>query len=197
MNQEKNKNKKEIIVMTLSVVILIVAVIGISYSIWTQTFMGTKENSINTGYISFSYTESNTNVIEIKDAVPISDENGKKLTGNTNMFDFTVSAKYAGVPSIDYEIYITPSKQTLESKYVKVYLTNQNDQPLPGFENEVPTYESLMDSNIDDSKVVYKSSLKNSNSSADYRLRIWVSSEYNEPSLSKDFSFKVNVIGVA
>ena len=197
MEKVNKKNTKEIVITLLSVLILIVAVFGISYSIWSQTFMGTKENNLNTGYISFSYTESDTNIIEIHNAVPISDENGKRLTGSSNMFDFTVSAKYAGVPSIGYEIYATPITQTLESKYIKVYLTNQNDQPVTGFDDEVPTYEDLEDSTMENSKTIYKSVLTQSGQSVNYRLRIWVSADYNMPETTKNFSFKVNVKGVA
>lgn len=193
----EKRNAKEIIITVLSVLILIIAVFGISYSIWTQTFLGSKENSINTGYISFSYTESDTNVIEINNAVPMSDENGKKLTGNNNMFDFTVSAKYSGVSSIDYEIYATPITQTLDSKYIKIYLTDQNDQAITGYDSVVPTYEELEDSLMENSKTIYKSSLDQSGVSQEFRLRIWVNSEYNMPETSKKFSFKVNVKGNA
>lgn len=190
-------SKKEIIISVISVLILIIAVFGISYSIWTQTFMGSQENSINTGYISFSYTESDTNVIEIHNAVPMADENGKKLSGNNSMFDFTVSAKYAGVSSIGYEIYATPVVQTLDGKYIKVYLTNQNDEAVSGFDGIVPTYDSLEDSSIEGSKTIYKGDLTESGKTEDYRLRIWVSSDYNLPDTSKKFSFKVNVKGMA
>ena len=195
--ENKKTNTKEIIITALSILILLVAVVGISYSIWTQTFLGTKENSINTGYISFSYTESDTNVIEISNAVPMADENGKRMNGNKNMFDFTVSAKYSGVSSIGYEIYATPVTQTLESKYIKVYLTDQNDQAITGFDEDVPTYEKLKDSKIENSKTIYKSSLTSSGQSDDYRLRVWVNSDYNMPETSKSFSFKVNVKGIA
>lgn len=194
---KEKKNIKEIIITILSVLILIIAVFGISYSIWTQTFLGSKENSINTGYISFSYTESDTNVIEMNNAVPMSDENGKKLTGNNYMFDFTVSAKYGGVSSIGYEIYATPINQTLDSQYLKVYLTDQKDQAIPGYESTIPTYNELEDSTMENSKTIYKSTLNHSGASQDFRLRIWVSSDYNTPETSNKFSFKVNVKGVA
>lgn len=195
--RQEKKNTKEIVITVISVLILIIAVFGISYSIWTQTFLGSKENSINTGYISFSYTESDTNVIDINNAVPISDEKGKKLIGNNNVFDFTVSAKYQGVSAIDYEIYATPITQTLDSKYIKVYLTDQNDQAVTGFDSVIPTYDQLKDSTIDNSKIIYNSSLNQSGISQKFRLRIWVSSDYNMPETSKKFSFKVNVKGNA
>ena len=185
MKNEKKNNKKEIIITTLSVLILIVAVFGISYSIWSQTFYGTKENSINTGYVSFTYNESDTNVIDIKNAVPMTDANGKMLTGGSNTFDFTVSAKFAGVSSIGYEVYATPIEKTIDTKYVKVYLTDQNDNPISGFDTTVPTYDNLTDSSETGSKTIYKSELTKSEEVKKYRLRVWISSDYDYTEVSK------------
>lgn len=197
MESRNDTKKKEVLISVLAVLILVIAVFGISYAVWKQTFLGTKENSISTGYISFSYTESNTNVIAIDNALPISDESGKKLTGNTNMFDFTISAKYAGLPSIGYEIYTEPLIQGLDGKYIKVYLTNQNDIPLSGYDVTVPTYDNLDNSSIGEGKKLYDGSLTESGKIEKFRLRIWVSSEYNMPEESRNFSFKVNVKGKA
>ena len=193
------EHKKELVVSIVGVLVLIIVVIGISYAVWSRTFLGTQENSINTGYISFSYTESDTNTIEIHNAIPISDSNGKMLSGNKNMFDFTVSAKFSGLSSVAYEIYATPIVQTLDSKYIKVYLTDQQDQPVGDRykENSIPTYDMLENSSVTGSKTIYKSELNESGKAVDYRLRIWLSSEYNMPETAKNFAFKVNVVGVA
>ena len=192
------EKKKELVISVIGVFLLFIVVIGISYAVWSKTFIGTQENSINTGYVSFSYTESDTNVIEIHNAVPIADDNGKILSGNEEMFDFSVSANFAGVTSIDYEIYATPIIQTIDSEYIKVYLTDQNDNPVGIYADEpVPTYNLLEDSNVEDSKTIYKSSLTKSGEVANYRLRIWVASNFNVPDESQKFAFKVNVEGVA
>lgn len=197
MKEENKKSKKELIITTLSILILVVAVFGISYSIWSQTFNGTKENSINTGYVSFTYNESDTNVIDIKNAMPMTDANGKMLTGGSNTFDFTVSAKFAGISSIGYEIYATPIEKTIDTNYVKVYLTDQNDNPITGFDSTIPTYETLTDSSEVGSKTIYKSELTKSEEVKKYRLRVWISSDYDYPTESKKLSFKVNVKGMA
>ena len=127
----------------------------------------------------------------------MSDTNGKMLTGNTNMFDFTVSATFSGIASVGYEIFATPINTTLDGKYIKMYLTNQNDQAINGFDGVVPTYSELKDTEDGTSKIIYTSSLTESGNAHDYRLRIWVSSDYNMPEDSRSFSFKVNVKGIA
>lgn len=195
--RKKDKvNVKEMVISILAVLILIVAVVGISYAVWNKSFMGTKENSLNTGYVSFTYAESNNNVISIENAVPMSDENGKKQTGSKNMFDFNVSANYKGVESIRYEVYTILIQSTLDPKYVKVYLTDQNDQVIEGYDKkEVPTYDTLANSLIEEGKTLYKGVLSSSGDSKNLRLRIWLSSSYDEAEVSKSFSFKVNVKG--
>lgn len=196
MENEKKNNSKEIIISVLSVLILIVAVVGISYAVWTQTFLGTQENSLNTGYVSFTYTESETNVIAINNAIPIEDEEGKKLASKKSFFNFTISAKYAGVDSIGYEIYATPITQTLDPKYVKVYLTDYSEVPYAGYTGDVPTFDTLADSTVEGKKL-YDGVLTKSGNINRFRLRVWVSSDYNLPESSKSFSFKVNVKGKA
>ncbi len=67
--------------------LLITLVTGITYAIYNVTLNG-DYNSITTGLVSMSYTES-TNVISIEDALPMSDEEGKV---SSNYFDFSVTS---------------------------------------------------------------------------------------------------------
>lgn len=198
MEKETSTKRKEVLISILAVLILMVAVFGISYAVWQQTSLGTKENSISTGYVSFSYTESNSNVISINNAVAISDEAGKKLVGNQNSFEFSVSAKYAGLPSIRYEVYTEPLTTTLDGRFLKVYLTNQNDVPVSGYDVTVPTYDSLEVSSTGSGKKLYEGTLTESGKIERLRLRVWVSSDFDMPANeSYKFSFKVHVKGMA
>lgn len=198
MEKEKSIKRKEVFISILAVLILMVAVFGISYAVWQQTSLGTKENSISTGYVSFSYTESNTNVISIHNATPISDDAGKKLIGSNNSFEFSISAKYAGLPSIRYEVYTEPLKATLDERFLKVYLTNQNDVPVSGYDITIPTYDSLEASSTGNGKKLYEGTLTESGKIEKLRLRVWVSSDFDMPANdSYQFSFKVHVRGMA
>lgn len=199
MTKEKSDVKK-IILSSLAVLVLVIAVIGISYAIWSRTFHGEKENSLKTGTVSFSYIESETNHIYITDALPISDENGKKLSGDETVFDFTVSGSYGRSGNIFYDVYATPYEQTLPSEYVKVYMTDQNDSPVDGYRDdtkEVPTYASLNDYTEEESKILYSSVLTDKENSKNLRLRVWLSKDFNPDEDKADqsltFAFKVNV----
>ena len=192
---EEKKDVRQILLSSLAILILIIAVIGISYAVWSQTFKGQKENTITTGKISFSYTESETNNIKIENALPISDEQGKKLNGNTEVFDFTVSND--STINVKYDVIVTQYKNDMDDKYIKVYLTDQNDVALKPYDSEVPTYNTLNDDKEEkNSKILYSSELTNVKKNEKLRLRVWVSDKFdnkNTPTQSYIFAFKVNV----
>ena len=69
------KVKKENIVMiVLIAVVMLLAIIGVSYAAFNYSKTGTKLNSITTGSITMSYTESDS-IISIDKALPTRDEN--------------------------------------------------------------------------------------------------------------------------
>lgn len=192
---EEKKDVRQILLSSLAILILIIAVIGISYAVWSQTFKGQKENTITTGKISFSYTESETNNVKIENALPMSDDKGKRLNGNTETFDFTVSND--STINVKYDVIVTPYKNDMDDKYIKVYLTDQNDVSLKPYDSEVPTYNTLNDDKEEkNSKILYSSELTNVKKNEKLRLRVWVSDKFdnkNTPTQSYIFAFKVNV----
>ena len=201
MTKEKSDVKK-IILSSLAVLVLVIAVIGISYAIWSRTFHGEKENSLKTGYVSFSYSEANNSYILLENALPISDKQGKELSGEKNVFDFNVSASYKGIDKIKYDIFAEPvGTNTLSEDSVKVYLTDQNDNPIEGYNGDnVPLYDDLQDYNYNGNnryKLLHSGYLTEQDSNKGYRLRIWLSSDFTDGSNQLTFSFKVNVKGMA
>lgn len=207
------KDIKQAVFTSLAIFILVVAVIGISYAVWTRTLSGGMDNSLTTATVSFNYTESETNHINLTNALPMSDTNGKKLNGNQEVFDFTVTGNYGEKGTVLYDVYATPYDMTLSDKYVKVYVTDQNDNPVEGYEGEeIPTYNTLEDYSISASttdtfttkgKLLYSSELTPEKNSDNLRIRVWLSSSYgssenaeeNTPEKSLTFAFKVNVRG--
>ena len=66
---EKLKKNKEKIFMIVAVIVLFIAVVGVSYAAFSYTRTGEKLNAITTGVIRMSYEES-SNVISIDKALP-------------------------------------------------------------------------------------------------------------------------------
>src|SRR5574344_1598198 len=132
MEKQETKN---VLISVLGVAILIVAVVGISYAAFTFSQNGNSDNTVTTGTISMSYTESDTNVISIDNAMPTSDNAGKELT---DKFDFSVSSTISGAATVNYEVRarnveLTDEEKTGESTKValdpsdvKLYLEKEN-----------------------------------------------------------------------
>ena len=119
---------KQVFISILSVIMLIIAVIGISFAAFTYSKTGGKVNTITVGTITMDYTEP-TNGINLTDALPITDASGKILTGTGNTFDFTVSTNIqgSGTTTINYLITITEVTTTFANTGIKVYLTSNDD----------------------------------------------------------------------
>ena len=196
--KEKEKNYEKFILSGALILLLIVSVVGITYAVFSYQREGEKNNVITTGSIIFTYTET-TNGINLQNAMPISDEVGKKIErseNNEGYFDFNVSCSLAGTARINYEVYATKLnvENPLSEEYVKMYLTDgTTDQPILGYDNDVPTYYSLKDSTVaSGSKTLYTGSFTNSGVQS-FRLRMWLSDQYTVTDQSNDFKIKVNI----
>lgn len=190
----KENSQKKVLLSVLGVAILVVAVIGISFAAYSTTFKSTNDNSISTGTIMVSYTEP-TNAISILDAMPMSDTDGKTLTGAGKTFDFVVSTQASNALTVPYTISLTKdATSTLADTEVKVYLTKDGADVL------APTLVSaLTDATRADSKVLYSISdvFKSTGEAAktsNYVLRMWVDEDVSvDATSSKTYKAKVNV----
>ena len=116
---------KKIIIISLTVILLMLCV-GISFAVWNYGFVG-EANTIDTGEVSLELLESNTDIISVENALPISDETGKTLN---ETFDFAVTTKAGKDLDIGYSIY-------LEKIYTKCSdLTNPTQESYPSCYNK-------------------------------------------------------------
>ena len=198
----KNRGK-QIVITLLAIVSLIVITVAVSYSFFTYTREGTTENVIKSGSITFLYTEVSKvgRGIELSDAYPISDEEGKMQTGEGKVFDFKVTSNISMNSSIGYQV--TARKKTgstLDDSAVKVYLTEVN-----GTEQELllSKYSELsqtdkVDISKYDERILYEATVpaNTSNYEKNFRLRMWVSddTDFSDGYMNdKTFTLTVNV----
>lgn len=98
-------NIKKNLLTISGLVILVVALVGISYVVFNYTdVISASDNQINKGTITMSYAEPTT-VINLTNQLPVSDTTG---AGYTNFFEFVVSTTATGKLEVPYEISITP-----------------------------------------------------------------------------------------
>ena len=200
---EKNIKKKQVLLTLLGVISLIVITAGVTYAFFNYAKEGTTDNMIQTGSITFLYTEVSGvgKGISLTEAYPVADSIGKVQVGEGKVFDFKVTSNISMNSSIGYQV--TARKKTgstLDDSAVKVYLTEVN-----GTEQELllSKYSELsqtdrVDANKYIEKVLYESRVpvNTSNYEKNFRLRMWVSddTDFTDGSMNdKTFTLTVNV----
>ena len=195
------EHKRELVIVGL-MLLLIIALIGVSYAAFSYSKLGTKVNTITTGSITMSYTETD-NTISLSGALPTTDKTGKVRLTEGEYFDFTVSSKIAGDVNINYEISakdVTTAERKIDGSNIKLYLTELVD----GEEKELMTPEVYNEESTENTYTgrpanemsLYTSSM-NSSEEHQYRLRMYVTEEYNPQGDGGNLSFsvKINVYG--
>ena len=195
MTKEKIKNTLTIVTS----IFLLIVVIGVSYATFTYSGLGNKENTITTGAISMSYTES-TNTISMNNALPTTDNTGKTRKNSGEYFDFTVKSSITGNTDINYEIAAKEETgNTFNGNNIKYYLTSVDSN---GKETEVMaprTYYEEPSGNVytgrpADMMSLYVGNLnQQGETTINYRLRVWVDENYNPQNDNGGLTYKVRV----
>ena len=198
----KENNSKQVLLSVLGVAILVVAVVGVSFAAFSYSKTGEKVNTITTGTITMSYSET-TNGINLTNALPMSDGVGKALSEEEQYFDFTVSANITGTTTINYAI--TASKEaesTLPDTAVKVYLTDMDGTAdtqilAPTKVSGLTPTTGSEPSGTPSGQFILHTGTFDATSSHDYRLRMWVADDYQVTGASATYKLRVNVYGAA
>lgn len=135
--------------------------------------------------VVFSYSDDSSMLL-MDSSMPITDTVGKKLSFTPNQVkhgysEFSISANMEGIDKIHYEIYAKNIGVSTElpTDYVKLYLTNaDNDQPLEGFDNFVPTYRDLKVAVSDPAGKKIYSGILEKGEIKNFRLRMWLADTY-------------------
>ncbi len=120
---KKSGAVKQVIAALLGVGLLVISVIGATFAFFTYSKVGTKDNVISTGAISFSYDEGASG-LTLTNSFPVTDVVGSAGTA----YQFTVSGSRTGAASIGYTISAVvgdaiSGKTRFSDSLVKLYLT--------------------------------------------------------------------------
>ena len=140
--ENREDSQKKMLLSILGVAILVVAVVGISFAVYTTT-KTSEYNQVDTGTVMVSYLESSSS-INIANALPISDTDGKALTGTGKVFNFTVTTQATNALTVPYTISLTPdtTNNTLPNGNVKVWLT-ENGNTITSFGSNAKLVSNL------------------------------------------------------
>lgn len=190
------KNNKKILII-IGFCLLIIACVSVSYALLVGFDITGGENKINTGSITFTYSEQ-SNELNIVSNEIINDDDGKLLN---DYFSFNIASKASGNIDVGYYIYFTPvavEKEQLNMSAIKLYLSsvqNENDAINTETEVVVPTLLSNLipftfEANGNNARydatsnnyLIYSTSFNFNNNETTqthyYRLRLWLDSGY-------------------
>ena len=156
--------KKNIFFIGVSICLLVLLGVGLSYSMWNMSISQDTNNVIATTSECFDVAiTSQENAIKLENAYPISDTKGKSLT------PFTFTVKNTCDMFASYSVSLESLKEsTLSSEFLKV-MVNDNE---PKILNSLDSTDTVNSGSIE-SRVLAKGSLSK-DSSKDYSVRLWI-----------------------
>lgn len=211
-------NKKTLILSIVGILVLVIAVVGVSFAMYSFTGTGTKENVITTGTVSMSFDPDNN--MTLTNQYPMSDAKG--VAQETNKVEFGVTADFTNdAMQINYDLGITniTAGDTLTSEYIKVALLDGEGTVLVGTQGTGATdlkagvtIASLQSkagtNNLIQNHALTSGTITTSGQTDSYTLIAYVSDQYDLPTdagqagsgttqqkatKSETFSFKVGV----
>lgn len=194
-NLESKKNySREIVTSMLGIMILILLLFSTSYAVFVESIDGSKINSLTTGYLSLNYTNSDSNIVTLANSLPISDEVGKYDITSGKLFEFSVSNDF--MKNINYKIIIEEIVSEVDIEYLKIYLTDDNNNILGQLNDDVNVLSSFETTDLANERVIYNGVLTGKDDVKKFKLKVWVSDDYLKVSDKPvTFSFKVSVEG--
>ena len=202
MENKNDNNKKKRILILLALMLFNLALVSFgTYAFWDIAGDSiTGNNSISTGQIKMSYTESNE--IKMENAIPLPDDAGKILS---DYFDFQVLSYIKTKESdnkkrmLNYNIILEPINvnNPLHDHEIKVYLTKVEN----GVEKVVVqpiTIDKLNNYILKSEEEAFSNNKDRVLTS--YRLRAWIDEGVNTDKVtgkSYSYKFRVNINGKA
>ena len=191
-----NLKKKENIIIIVILVVMLIAIIGVSYAAFSFGQVGNVPNKITTGSITMTYTETD-NTISLSNALPTRDATGTTRLKDGEYFDFNVSSEITGEVNINYEISAKEvGNGTIDGSNIKLYLTKLNGESEEQLMSP-ETYNEESTSNTFTGRPSGEMSLYTSSMNASeehhYRLRMYVTEEYNPQGDGGGLTFTVQV----
>ena len=178
----EEKKKKQITIAVIGVLILIIAVIGSAYAVFTATLTGVKENKLTTGYVTMSCTETN---FTLENTSVLTDEQG--IARNDNEATCTLVTTMNGTMNIGYDValYDVTNSTALSENNVKIQASKVDNSTTSYLAGSSATTGVLVSSiktsagQYDTSITGYKldSATVNTTKTIEYKVKAWVANE--------------------
>lgn len=179
--------KKKILIV-LGVCIGICVLIGASYAIWRVTLNQTGTNQIVASCLNLTLTKEE-NIINLQNAYPIYDEEGRTLTP----YSFTITNTCDIFTSYIVQLEMSESS-TLPTKYIRAMVNNEQILNLNEYEESTDYVNTV----TTEARILARGSLGNGDSE-DYTLRLWIDSDVDQfttDAIGKSLSARITITGV-
>lgn len=181
-----NKKRKTLLIL---LVIMIIAVMGITYALWQLTLSQTGTNQITTACFKIEFEGQND--INLENAFPVSDEEGKKLTP----YDFTITnvCKSEANYYVNLETVTTATKK-LSDYYLKANLLKGEEEVFLANLNSSYINTERVIATASDAYKLYQGYLK-ANETATFHLNLWLDDTVNltDEAMNATYEGKITV----
>lgn len=177
--------KRKNLLIVLGILIGICVLIGGSYAIWRLTVSQTGQNRILVSCLNLTLTKEE-NVINLQNAYPIYDEEGRTLTP----YSFTITNTCDIFASFVVQLEMT-SHSTLPTQYIRAMVNNDQILNL----NEYEESTEYVDSDTTEARILARGALGEGDSE-DYTLRLWIDSDVDQfttDAIGKTLSAKITI----
>ena len=178
----KSKDKKVKLLTAAGVLLLVVAIVGVSFAVFTANLTGVKENKLTTGYVTMTCTETN---FTLENTSVLTDEQG--IARNDNEATCTLAATMAGTMTVGYDValYDVTNSTALSENNVKIQASKVDNSTTSYLAGSSATTGVLVSSiktsagEYDTSITGYKldSATVNQTKTIEYKVKAWVANE--------------------
>ena len=177
--------KKKTIYIVAGMILTLACVIGVSYAFWQVSLIQESQNEITSGCFKLRLTEENA--ISLRDAYPMSEDEGRNLTPYT----FTIENICNTTASYQVNLEeLKMSQKRLSGEYLKVSLDNKKAINVSNLE--------IVDKTLEEADTSHKltTGVLKGKEKRSYELRLWMdeSTPTKEETMEATFEGKVTII---
>ena len=179
---DENGNKKKVGLIVLSLCLVGIIAIGVSYAWWRFTAIQTGENTASSKCLKLELSNE-SEAINLTNMYPITDEEGRKLTPYT--FTLTNTCTVSAAYKLNMEML---EGTTLNSKYVAVTVNDGDINLLSSYDETTTVIDNSTESRTLDTGVLIP------NGSKDYSVSIWMDKSVTLEDDAQNKVFKSKIV---
>ncbi len=163
------KKKRNILVIAV-LLIGVVAIIGVSYALWSLNLIQTGQNDIASSCFNITFTEKNN--ISLQKAYPILDEDGKKLTP----YEFTITNTCDSYASFNVNLEVLNTTTLTNNDAVKVMISSKTGATEKEINTNLLSSYKTTTKTLDNAQTSFNltTGYLNAKESKTYTLRLWL-----------------------